>query len=125
METRVAVIALIVEDPSQADSINKILHEYSQYIIARMGVPYKHKNISIISIAVDADADIIGALSGKLGMIKGVSAKTVYYTLNLQYIKVAGKRIYQMKDIENFIQKNKCYNIDIITYQKSNKKKEF
>ena len=78
LATRVAVIALIVEDPSQADSINKILHEYSQYIIARMGVPYKHKNISIISIAVDADADIIGALSGKLGMIKGVSAKTVY-----------------------------------------------
>lgn len=81
METRVAVIALIVEDSSRAEIINGILHEYGECIIARMGVPYKKKGINIISVAVDADTDTIGALSGKLGMIKGVSAKTVYSKL--------------------------------------------
>ena len=63
--------------------------------------------------------------SQEVSEILGVSAKTVCYTLNLPYIKVAGKRMYQKKDIENFIQKNKHYNIDIITYQKSNKKREY
>lgn len=81
METRVAVIALIIEDSSQAEVLNSVLHDYGEYIIARMGVPYKNKGINIISVAVDADTDTIGALSGKLGMIKGVSAKTVYSKL--------------------------------------------
>lgn len=78
METRVAIIAVIVEDSQQIDVLNKTLHEYSKYIIGRMGIPYPKKGINIISVAVDASADEIGALSGKLGMIKGISVKTVY-----------------------------------------------
>lgn len=78
METRVALIGIIVEDNQMAERLNALLHEYGQYIIGRMGLPYKEKNISIISIVVDAEADIISTLAGKLGMLKGISVKTVY-----------------------------------------------
>ena len=78
METRVAIIGIIVEDPEQAGTLNAILHEYSQYIIGRMGIPYHERNISIISVAVDAPQTEISALSGKLGRLHGVSAKTAY-----------------------------------------------
>lgn len=78
METRVAVIGIIAEDYDSAEKINEILHEYGKYIVGRMGIPYREKNISIISIAVDAPQDIISALSGKIGKLKGVSAKTAY-----------------------------------------------
>ncbi len=78
MYTRVAVIAIIVEDLSQIDKLNKVLHDYGKYIIGRMGIPYHKKNINVISVVVDATSDTIGALSGKLGMLSGVSAKTVY-----------------------------------------------
>lgn len=78
METRVAVIAVIVEDLSQIDKLNMLLHDYGKYIIGRMGIPYHKKNINVISVVVDASSDTIGALSGKLGMLDGVSAKTVY-----------------------------------------------
>lgn len=78
MDTRVAVIAIIVEDLSQIDKLNKVLHDYGKYIIGRMGIPYHKKNINVISVVVDATSDTIGALSGKLGMLSGVSAKTVY-----------------------------------------------
>lgn len=78
MDTRVAVIVLILEDNSSSDKINELLHEYSKYIVARMGVPYKEKTMNIISVVIDAPQEVTGALSGKLGMIKNVTAKTVY-----------------------------------------------
>ncbi len=78
METRVAIISIIVEDIEAAEKINTLLHEYRKNIIGRMGIPYSAKNISIISVAVDGPMDEISALSGKLGAIKGVSTKTVY-----------------------------------------------
>ncbi len=78
METRVAVIGIIVEKIESAQKLNNILHEYSHYIVGRMGIPYKEKNVNIISIAVDAPQDIISAMSGKIGRIEGVSAKTAY-----------------------------------------------
>lgn len=78
MENRVALIGVIVEDRTSAEEINKILHNYGKYIIGRMGIPYKEKNISVISITLDAPNDVISALSGKLGSLKGVSTKTIY-----------------------------------------------
>ena len=78
METRIAQIGIIVEEPASVEKINQLLHEYSSYIIGRMGMPYKERNISIISIILDAPNEVISAVSGKLGMIPGVSAKTVY-----------------------------------------------
>lgn len=78
METRVAVIGIIVENSENIDELNKILHGYGDYIIGRMGIPYKQRNINIISLAVDAPQDIISALSGKIGRIDGISAKTAY-----------------------------------------------
>jgi len=81
IETRVAIIGIIVDDINSVEKLNNILHEYGNYIIGRMGIPYKEKHISIISIAVDAPNDIISALSGKLGRLQGVSAKAVYSKL--------------------------------------------
>ena len=78
METRVAVIGIIVEDVSSVEALNKILHEYGEFIIGRMGIPYKAKKISVISIAVDAPQDMISTISGKIGNLKGVSAKAAY-----------------------------------------------
>ena len=78
MCTRVAVIGIIVEDDSSADKLNDILHEYGQFIIGRMGIPYREKGINVISIAVDAPQDTIAALSGRIGNLPGVSAKTAY-----------------------------------------------
>lgn len=78
METRVAVIGIIVEDMSSVEALNKILHEYGEYIIGRMGIPYKLKKINVISIAVDAPQDVISAISGKIGNLKGISAKAAY-----------------------------------------------
>lgn len=78
METRVAVIGIIVEDPESVERLNALLHEYGTYIIGRMGVPYRERGISIISVAMDAPADVISALSGKVGNLPGVSAKTAY-----------------------------------------------
>ena len=78
METRIALIGIIVEDIESAGKINEILHEYSPYIVGRMGIPYREKNVSIISVVIDADNNVISSLSGKLGMIKGISVKTIY-----------------------------------------------
>jgi putative iron-only hydrogenase system regulator len=78
METRVGVIAIIVEAPDSVAEVNRILHDYSEHIIGRMGIPYRQKGINIISIAVDAPHDVISALSGKIGRLGGVSAKAVY-----------------------------------------------
>lgn len=78
METRVAVMGIIVEDTNAVNLLNEILHEYSEYIIGRMGIPYKQKHISVISIALDAPQNTIAALAGKLGNIQGISVKTAY-----------------------------------------------
>lgn len=78
METRVALIGIIVENEEAVDSLNAILHEYGRYIIGRMGIPYKEKGINVISIAVDAPQQDISAMSGKIGRLPGVSAKTAY-----------------------------------------------
>lgn len=81
MESRVAVIGIIVEDMESVPKLNEILHEYSEYIIGRMGIPYADRKVNIISIAMDGPNDIINALSGKVGRLKGVSAKAVYSNL--------------------------------------------
>lgn len=78
METRVATIGILVENPDSVEQINQILHTYAEYIIGRMGIPYRKRNLNIISIAVDAPTDVISALSGKLGRLPGVSAKAAY-----------------------------------------------
>lgn len=78
METRVAVMSIIVENGDAVERINALLHEHGEYIIGRMGVPYRKKNISIISIAMDAPQNTIAALSGKIGNLEGVSVKTAY-----------------------------------------------
>ena len=78
MDTRIAVIGIIVENPEAAPRINDILHEYSPYILGRMGIPYPNRELSIISSVIDAPQNVISALSGKLGMIPDVSTKTVY-----------------------------------------------
>lgn len=78
METRLALIGVIVGNREAAARLNELLHEYGQYIVGRMGVPYKDKGIHVISIIIDAPQDIISALSGKLGMLPNVSTKTIY-----------------------------------------------
>ena len=78
MNTRVALIGIVVENPDSVMSLNMLLHDYSAYIIGRMGIPYHKREISIISVALDAPQDVISALSGKLGQLDGVSTKTVY-----------------------------------------------
>lgn len=78
METRVAVMGIIVEDYDSAEKLNAILHEYGRWIIGRMGVPYRKKGINILSVAIDAPQDTIAALSGRIGKLQGVSVKTAY-----------------------------------------------
>lgn len=78
MEARVAIIGIIVENGDSVSRLNAVLHEYSAYIIGRMGIPYKERDISIISVAVDAPQDIISSLSGKIGRLEGISAKIAY-----------------------------------------------
>ena len=78
METRVAVISIIIENPESVQAMNELLHQYSSYIIGRMGIPYRAKGINIISVAVDAPQDQSSALSGKIGRLPGVSAKAAY-----------------------------------------------
>lgn len=78
MDTRVAIIAVVVEDRSCTQALNRLLHSYADYIISRTGVPYPKKNVSLISIMMDAPEEVISALSGKIGMLKGVSAKTLF-----------------------------------------------
>lgn len=78
METRVAIVGIIVEETSQIKEVQNLLSEYSDFIIGRMGIPYKQKNVRIISVVLDAPVDTINALTGKIGKINGISAKTVY-----------------------------------------------
>lgn len=78
MDTRIALIGVILETRESVDELNHLLSDYGEYVIGRMGLPYKEKGIHIISIAIDAPNNIISALSGKLGMLPGVSTKTIY-----------------------------------------------
>ena len=78
MESRVALIGIIVEKSESVEKVNTILHDYAPHILGRMGLPYREKGISIISIAVDAPQDVISTLSGKIGRLDGISAKTAY-----------------------------------------------
>ncbi len=78
MENRVAVMSVIVEDMDSAEKINAILHEYGEYIIGRMGIPYRARKISIISVAIDAPQNVISAIAGRIGGLDGVSVKTAY-----------------------------------------------
>ena len=81
METRVAVISIIIEEPDSVQAMNDLLHQYSEYVIGRMGIPYRARGINIISIAIDAPQDAISTLSGKIGKLKGVSSKVAYSTV--------------------------------------------
>lgn len=78
METRVAVVGIIVENRDSAEALSAILHEYAPYILGRMGIPYRERQINIISVAVDAPVNVINALSGSIGKLPGVSVKTAY-----------------------------------------------
>ena len=78
MSTRIALIGIIVEKPEATEKLNAILHEYSQYIVGRMGVPYRERGVAIISVIIDAENNVISALSGKLGQLEGVQIKTMY-----------------------------------------------
>ena len=81
MDTRVAIIGIIVENKESVPAINKLLSEYGEYIIGRMGIPYKEKKINVISIVIDAPQDVINTLSGNIGRLDGVSSKTAYSNL--------------------------------------------
>ena len=78
MDTRVAVMSIIVENVGSVEKVNSLLHEYGEYIIGRMGIPYRKRKISIISIALDAPQNTISALAGKIGSLEGISVKTAY-----------------------------------------------
>ncbi|MDO4291871.1 MAG: iron-only hydrogenase system regulator [Eubacteriales bacterium] len=78
MESRVALIGIMVENPDSIEQMNQLLHEYGNYIIGRMGIPYRERGLSIISIVLDAPMNQISSLSGKLGMLDGISTKTIY-----------------------------------------------
>lgn len=77
-ESRIALIGIIVSSNTAIDELNLLLSDYGNYIIGRMGIPYREKKISIISLAVDAPGNVISALSGKIGMLPGISTKTIY-----------------------------------------------
>ena len=78
METRISLIGIIVERMESVEQLNHLLHEYGSYIIGRMGIPHREKGVNVISVAMDAPQDVINALSGKIGRLEGISAKTVY-----------------------------------------------
>ncbi|MEQ2442537.1 TM1266 family iron-only hydrogenase system putative regulator [Pseudoflavonifractor sp. CLA-AP-H29] len=80
-ETRVALLGIVVENPNSVEPLNQLLHQYKDYIIGRMGLPYRKREINIISIVLDAPGDAISSLSGKIGMLPGVTAKALYSKL--------------------------------------------
>lgn len=84
METRIALIGIIVDDKESIEKLNSTLSQYSEYIIGRMGLPYQKKGVSIISIVLDAPNDVISALSGKLGMLPHITTKTIYSKISAE-----------------------------------------
>ncbi len=81
MTTRVAIISIVVEESGDVETLNRILHDYSSYIMGRMGIPYEKRKISLISVVMDAPADTISAMTGKIGMLKGITSKALYAKL--------------------------------------------
>lgn len=81
METRVAVMSIIVENPEAVEKLNSLLHEYGDYIIGRMGIPYRKRKVNIIAIALDAPQNTISSLAGKVGILPGISVKTAYSSI--------------------------------------------
>ena len=81
MENRVALLGLVVEQPDSVESLNRLLHQYKDYIVGRMGIPYRQRGVNLISIVLDAPGDAISTLSGKAGMLPGVTAKALYAKL--------------------------------------------
>ncbi len=81
MDYRVALISIIVENGESVEKINALLHDYAEYIFGRMGLPYRKRGVSVISVAIDAPQDVISTLSGKIGKLSGVSVKTAYSSL--------------------------------------------
>ena len=75
---RITLLGIIVEEPDSAEEINRLLHDYGEYIVGRMGIPYRSRKLAIISVVLDAPQDVTSSLSGKLGMLPGVSVKAVY-----------------------------------------------
>jgi len=78
MSKRLATLSLFIEDNSVTEQVNLILHDFSEHIVGRMGIPYRERGIAVISIIIDAESDIINQLSGKLGMVKGITSKTIF-----------------------------------------------
>ncbi len=78
LESRLALIGIIVEETRAAQKVNELLHEFGSYIVGRMGIPYRDREVNVISVVIDANQNIISTLSGKLGKLEGVSVKTVY-----------------------------------------------
>ena len=103
MDTRVALISIIVENNEVIDDINRFLHEAGKYIIGRMGIPYREKGINIISIAIDAPQDVISSLSGKIGRLRGVSAKTAYSNV---ITKAEDRKCYELRYTERAASEN-------------------
>ncbi|MDD6878060.1 MAG: iron-only hydrogenase system regulator [Clostridiaceae bacterium] len=79
--SRVATVGIIVENPDAVESLNAILHEYGEYIVGRMGIPYRRRRVSVICIVADAPQEVLSALSGRIGRLPGVTAKTAYSNL--------------------------------------------
>lgn len=77
METRIAALSILVEQPDSVEALNALLHEYAPYILGRMGIPYREKGVNILCIALDAPMDAVNALTGRIGRLPGVSAKAV------------------------------------------------
>ena len=77
-ETRLAVVSVIVENTDCSDKLNALLHEFGEYVVGRMGIPYRAKKVSVLSVVVDAPQETVNALMGKLGMLEGVTAKTLF-----------------------------------------------
>ena len=77
-QKRIAVLSIIVEDRGAAEAINTVLSAYAEYIVGRMGIPYREKSVSVICVVLDADAETVNALTGKIGRLKGASAKTLF-----------------------------------------------
>ena len=82
MESRLALLGIIVENPDSVEPLNKVLHEYRQYIIGRMGIPYRQRDLCVISVTIDAPSDVISSLSGKVGMLKGITSQVLMAKLN-------------------------------------------
>ena len=78
METRIAAVSILVEEPASVEALNAVLHQYAPYILGRMGIPYREKNVNIICIAIDAPLDVINSMTGRIGRLSGVTAKAVY-----------------------------------------------